>query len=913
MLYLFEIKNYRVPACSNLTKAVSFIYFMLCFSFSFAQPGIFQGQVRDGETALAGATISVANKTTVSNAKGEFVITLGPGTFILSVTHTGYTALYREIVIRSLQTQTVMLSMVRSEQLGEAVVLGSRSVIQRNNLSTAVPVDLITSKELKQTGQPSLVQMLNFTAPSFNVSRQHLSEPATLRSLSPDHVLILLNGTRYHNPAGINAGAIRGTLGPGSVGNNLNSIPLSAIQKIEILRDGSSAQYGSDAIAGVMNIILKKTTGITSINLHSGQHYKGDGETVQFGINRGTPINKKGFLNFSGDILFRKPTKRGGVYEGTVYHNLPPNVPPADSTRIREIDNARILERGFSRQTPVSNDGSIELTNVGFLVNGAFPLTKQVELFWTGALNYCRPVNVGLYRYPKNPTQVITALHPDGFKPTIAVKALDISGIAGGRGKLNRGWNWEWNSSFGRSSQASRYGNTNNPSQFALGAGAPKIFDFGANFFIQQTNTLSFAKDFSNKINGVKTFSIGFGGEYRYEQTWNRQGEEASWENYDPSGRIIQGGMMPNPGIHPKDVVNEDRQVAGLYADVETDLNDHFLLNMATRFEHYNDFGNNLAGKLAMRYKLSPAFVLRGSISNGFHAPALQQIHYTSTISQSRSIGGTIMPLRVGIFPNASLVTRAFGVKPLTAENALNVSTGLTSKISPGINLTIDAFWIQIKNRIILSGSFGKSNPDVKTILEGLPDIDEVRFITNAVNTRTAGIDIALNGKWKIRKGEAGLMLASNFARTNLFGSIQLADSLGDNTTNSNTLFNREERERMEKGQPRSKIILAADYKKGKTALLIRGTRFGKTSAFFNSVDSVREFFSAKVLTDLQLRYSPKSWLTITLGANNIFDIYPDALKHHENKSQGILIYSNEAMPFGYNGGYYFLNMAVSF
>jgi iron complex outermembrane receptor protein len=171
-----------------------------------------------------------------------------------------------------------------------------------------------------------------------------------------------------------------------------------------------------------------------------------------------------------------------------------------------------------------------------------------------------------------------------------------------------------------------------------------------------------------------------------------------------------------------------------------------------------------------------------------------------------------------------------------------------------------------------------------------------------------------LNGKWKIRQGEGGLMLASNFAQTNIFGSIQLADSLGDNTTNSNTLFNREERERMEKGLPRSKIILVADYKKGKTALLIRGTRFGKTSAVFDSADRLRdEFFSAKVLTDVHFSYSPKSWLTITCGANNIFDVYPDPLKNYLNTTQGILIYSNEAMPFGYNGGYYFVNMALNF
>jgi len=268
------------------------IFFTLYASVSFAQTGIIKGQVKDEETVLPAATVSVSNTTTVTNTRGEFSVVINPGTYILVVTHAGYKNFQQEIVIKASETKMITVSMIRAEQLGEVVVLGSRSVIQRSNLNTAVPVDRITSKELKQTGQPSLIQMLNFTAPSFNVSRQHLSEPVTLRGLGPDHLLILMNGTRYHSLATINSGGIRGTLGRGSVINDLNSIPFSAIDKIEILRDGSSAQYGSDAIAGVMNIELKKTTGKTLINLHLGQQYKGDGETIVFGINHGILIGK---------------------------------------------------------------------------------------------------------------------------------------------------------------------------------------------------------------------------------------------------------------------------------------------------------------------------------------------------------------------------------------------------------------------------------------------------------------------------------------------------------------------------------------------------------------------------------------------------------------------------------------------
>ena len=361
-------------------------------------------------------------------------------------------------------------------------------------------------------------------------------------------------------------------------------------------------------------------------------------------------------------------------------------------------------------------------------------------------------------------------------------------------------------------------------------------------------------------------------------------------------------------------MVNQSRSVAGLYADLETDINDHFLINTAGRYENYNDFGNNLAGKMAVRYKLSSAFSIRGSVSNGYHAPALQQIYYSSTASSFKNVGSVSIPVRLGIFTNNSTVARAFGVQPLQPEKSLNLSSGFTSTISSHINLTADAYWIQIKNRIVLSGRFDKTNPGVNRILQNLPEIDQVQFITNAINTKTRGIDIVMNGNWKLSKANLGLTLAANFTRTNVFGVIQSADKLPADSLNTNTLFNREEREKIEHGQPGSKVILSANYKKGKLEFLIRSTRFGKTSAVFNSANKLQdEFFSAKILTDFSINYSPKTWLTITVGANNLFDIYPDQVKNYLNTNEGILIYSNEAMPFAYNGGYYFLNMNFTF
>ena len=875
-----------------------------------SQTAIIRGIVKSDGEVLPVATVSAGNRTTVTNYKGEFSVSVNSGNYILTITYVGYKKFEQSVSIKSGQTEFLEVNMIKDEQMGEVVVvLGSRSFIQRSNLNTPFPLDRIGAKELLKTGQPSLIQMLNFTAPSFNTSRQNLSDPVTLRGLGPDHFLILLNHTRYHNLALINPGAIKGTLGRGGVSNDLNSIPFSAIEKIEILRDGASAQYGSDAIAGVMNIELKKTTGKTFISLHLGQQYKGDGETFVLGINRGILIGKslaagrQGFLNISGDLRYRKGTQRGGEYLGTVYNNNP------------ALDSQRIIERGFSRKTPVSNDGSIELGSYGFLINGGYPINSKTEMFWTGTVNYRHPVYPGMYRFPKNTKQVNTVLYPDGFKPINIINTWDLSGIAGARGKTNKGWNWEWNSVYGKNSGNFYWKNTNNASQFAMGANAPTDFCGGTTVFKQQTNTMSFAKDFAKKINGVKTFNIGFGAEYRFENFQTSEGEQAAWDNYDPSGNT-QPGAQPSPGITPLDVVNENRRVAGLYADLETDINDQFLINIAGRFENYNDFGNNLAGKLAMRYKFSSAFSMRGSVSNGYHAPALQQIYYSSIIPAFKNIGGVLFPVRVGTFRNNSDVAKAFGLKPLQPEKSVNLSSGFTSTISAHINFTVDAYWIQIKNRTVLSGRFDRSNPDVNRILQNHPDINEAQFITNAINTRTRGIDLIMNGNWNLHKANLGFMLTANFTRTNIFGPTQLADSLETNTTNTNILFNVEEKEKIEHSQPGSKIILSATFSKGKFGFVFRNTRFGNTSTttlFVNPSDTLYEFLSPKILTDININYTPRSWLTITVGANNVFNIYPDRLKNYRNTNEGMLIYGNEGMPFGYNGGYYFLNMAFSF
>src|SRR5688572_1501829 len=441
---------------------LSSIIILIANTISYSQNGNITGKVKHGTEALQSATISMGNQTTYTDHKGEFSFSAKPGNYTITVTHVGYKKIEQTIMVEAGSVRNFDFEMIPNGQLGEVVILGSRSLVHRSNLNTPVPVDVFSSAQLAQTGQTSLMQMLNFTAPSVNSSMQIMTEPVTLRGLDPDHTLILLNGTRYHNIAYMNPGVPRGQLGRGSVGNDLNTIPVSAIEKVEILRDGASAQYGSDAIAGVVNTRLKESTGKTSVSLHFGQHYKGDGEKFKLGIYHGIDLNKKGFLSFSGDMNYRNPAFRGGEHKGTVYKNIPVGTSPVDSIRIRAEDDSIIKARGFDRMK-ASNAGTTKSMSFGFLMNGAYRVNNnKTELFWTATLNYQTLTYKNNHILPRNPVAINTLLFPDGFKAIAKPVTWNVSGIAGARGIMGEGIHWEYSSAYGMNSIRYNAENTNN-------------------------------------------------------------------------------------------------------------------------------------------------------------------------------------------------------------------------------------------------------------------------------------------------------------------------------------------------------------------------------------------------------------------------------------------------------------------
>ena len=894
---------------------LSLLIVVFANTISYSQNGIVKGKVKYGTEVLQSATIKLGNETTYTDHKGEFSFSIKPGNYTITVTHASYNKIEQAVRVEAGSTKNIDFDMIPNEQLGEVVVeVGSRSHVQRSNLNTTVPIDVFSSAQLAQTGQTNLMQMLNFTAPSFNASMQIMTEPVTLRGLDPDHTLILLNGTRYHNIAYMNPGLPRGQLGRGSVGNDLNTIPFSAIEKVEILRDGASAQYGSDAIAGVVNTRLKESTGKTSVSLHLGQQYKGDGEKIKLGIyhgialrNKSLPAGRQGFLSFSADLNHRESAFRGGEYQGTVYY------PATQNDSIIALDNQKIAERGFDRKK-VSNPGTTKLTSFGFLMNGAYRVNSKTELFWTGALNYQALTFLNNHILPRNKAAINELLFTDGFTPIAKHITWNVSGIAGVRGIIAKAIHWEYSAAYGINSIRYNAENTNNASQqYTLGKNAPTTFYTGSVIYHQLTNTIHFTKNINNP--GDKSvINLGWGGELRLENFGMEAGEEASWKNYDLRK---MGGVIAPHIVSGYDALNKNRSVMCGYVDLEADLSDRFLLSLATRYEHYSDFGGNLAGKMAIRYKLFNKLSLRGSLSNGFRAPSVQQRYYSAITNGIRTApGGVLTPTTRGIFNNEHDVTKVFGVPSLEAEKSLNLSGGLTSTISRHIYLTIDAYWIQIRNRIALSGAFDRANPEVDSLLksssiDGYPDIQQVSFFSNAISTRTKGIDIVMHGKWKIRKAQLIGSLAANFTKTRLFGEIKTVPNLSPTTANINSLFDEEQRSDVERGQPRSKIILSLNYQREKIGFILRNTRFGENAyMFFNRS---LETFSPKILTDVSINYTPRSWLSITAGANNVFNLYPDRLKDYGNTGQGRNIYALDVWQFGFMGGYYYISMGLNF
>jgi iron complex outermembrane receptor protein len=878
------------------------------------------GQTQPGVTVLQQGTTNG----TSTDGDGRFSLSNVPGTATLVFSAVG--SLTQTVLLNGRTTLEIRLAANQTE-LNEVVVTGSRATEGRSNILTTAPVDVISAREIKAYAQTDVTQILTYIAPSFQSTRQTVTDgtdfvdPATLRGLGPDQVLVLVNGKRRHTSALVN---INGTPGRGSVGTDMNVIPPAAIKRIEVLRDGAAAQYGSDAIAGVINIQLKDDTTGVSVSSTAGQTTKSDGQLFQADANLGFGLNHRGFVNVSGQFSNRSYVDRSGldtaplIYLGASDGRYPSGLTDAQKLDLKARDNALVAQNGFNRRD--IRVGSSDTRTYGSFVNAAYTLAPGIglEAYFAGGLTRRTGSSGALYRLPTAVTQNDASIYPNGFLPFINSKVDDGSAIVGLRGKVF-GFAADLSNTYGRNALRYNISNTLNAS-LPVGT-SPRSFYAGELAFQQNTTNLGFTRKFI-EVGPLATLNVAFGGEFRVDNFQINAGDVGSYILGDRkvNGSPAAAGSQGFAGYRPSDALNQSRNNVSGYLDLESDITDKLLVDLAGRAERYSDFGSNVSGKVAARYSILDGLALRGALSNGFRAPSLQQRYFTNSSTQFTS--GELR--EVLTTNNDDAITKAFGIGSLKQEKSTNYSVGLTARVLKTITLTVDAYQIDIRDRIVLSSQFSRGNPAVAAILTANPrpgqnPVQGVQFFANAVNTRTQGIDIVANEHLTLGPdSRLTLTAAANFNETTV-RSFNSSATIDNNPSLQNTLFDRAQRARLENGQPRSKINLSADYGYKIFGVNLRTVRFGEVQT--KDADPTRSFidqtFSAKWVTDLTISAQVIKNIGLSVGVNNLFNIYPDRLYQDPNNNEQSLSYSTldatnrgrflyNSNQFGFNGAFYF-------
>jgi iron complex outermembrane recepter protein len=925
------------------------------------------GQVTSdqGET-LQGVSVVVVGTTqgTITDMKGRYEISVAPGSYTINFSFIGYQTTTREVVVGQAD-QVIDISLIETAaSLNEVVILGSRGATARTNIDKPVPIDIINTKEIKNFAQADLTQILNYATPSFSSNRQTVADgtdhidPASLRGLGTDQVLVLVNGKRRHTTALVN---INGTFGRGSVGTDMNSIPAAAIERIEILRDGASAQYGSDAIAGVINIVLKResplylsTTYGQSLSNASGQTFT-DGQTFQLDGSKSVSLGSGGFINIAAQLLHRDGTNRGGPDTRPLLYSPLPTKADGESEadflnryeNLKDADDAKANEAGLDRNNMLV--GNSRSKNAGIFANAEYSLASKIKVYFAGGYSHRTGRAAGFYRLPSQTSQVDLSLYPNGFLPFINTTIMDLSAIAGIKGEIGR-WNYDISNTVGTNSVAFDITNTMNAS---LPAGTSPTKSFAGKLkFLQNTVNFDIARKFDLTGSILSSVNMGYGAEFRHDQYQITAGDELSYSYGQPSQNIAglpgkAAGAQVFPGFRPTNALNKSRNNIGLYADLEAEFGPRVLINLAGRFENFSDFGSNFSYKLSGRFKVYNEFAIRGGVATGFRAPSLHQ-HYFNNESTQFVQG---QPTQVLTVNNDSPIVRQFGVGPLNPEISTSYSVGFTGELLNSLNFTIDAYQIDIDNRIVFSSQYARerdanNNPvatgrvnQILNTVDPNATINSVQFFTNAITTRTKGLDVVLNDRINTPAGNFILTAAVNFNDTKI-RDIRGSDIIEGDQVLKAKLFDRLERSRYESSVPKNKITLSANYSLKKWSVLLRTVRFGEVT-FLNALDptvaannlpaEIDQTFSPKWVTDFSISYSLTTGLDFTFGANNIFDVYPDKLyidprnnqfnlsgdragnytTARDNTSNGHFLYSRNVTQFGFNGRYVFAKLTL--
>ncbi len=898
-----------------------------------AQDGTILGTVTDADTRqpLDGASVFIVGtaRGIFTSGQGRFQIQIPPGNYTIRARLIGYQDAEQQVTVLSNQTVTVDFQLaVGGLIVDELVVTGSRT--QRSALETPVPVDVVSASEIRSSPHTELAQVIREIIPSFNASHQTIADgsdhinPASLRGLGPDQVLVLVNGKRRHASALTH---VNGTFGRGTVGVDLNSIPMAAVARIEVLRDGAAAQYGSDAIAGVVNVVLKDDTEELFGTVQAGVTGEGDGEQVKADVNYGFRIGERGFFNVTGEFLNRERTNRADTYQGEVFFS--------DGS----ADDAEIAARGLTRDDFSMKTGQGEAIVGHAFFNSEFPLGENAEFYAFGGVGHRKGEATGFYRRPIQEERVVFEVFPTGFLPEIHTEIDDQALSAGVKGRKGS-WDFDLSVTHGRNSFRFNIENTNNAS---LGAASPISFDAGRLKFRQTVGNFDAVRLIDTK-GAFRSLSLVAGGEFRLENYGIGAGQFESYSlgnggdipgvDFDTTstGEPKAAGSQVFPGFQPANEVDRFRNSIAAYLGFESQISDQLQLDVGGRFENYSDFGSTVIGKAAARLEVVENFALRGAVSTSFRAPSLHQLWFNNVSTQFviDPVTNQLEPARVLTGNNKDPVTRAFGVPDLKEETSVNLSGGFTWRPLQDLSITGDVYFIDISDRIVLSSRFSTGNSDigdqVADILEPFSalGVTQAQFFANAVDTETFGVDVVVNYVTRLQGGILNLTGSVNFTDTevtavNVPQSIADQFGIGNVEAVADVLFNREERNRLEDALPRQKGSVSARYSRGRFSGGVRGSYFG--SVEYKPTDELNdETFDPRALVDVDLGFELVPGLSLTVGANNVFNTFPD--RHFcatnaclddprlGNYGSGNFPFSRRVTQFGTNGGFYFARLS---
>lgn len=822
----------------------------------------------------------------------------------------------------------------------DLVVLGSRSP-GRVAEDLPVPVDSLSSELMRATGQTEVGRMLQAIAPSFNFSSSSISDgtdalrPATLRGLGPDQTLVLINGKRRHQASLIH---INTSVGRGTAGTDMNAIPAASIKRIEVLRDGAAAQYGSDAIAGVINIILDDNPETTHVSVSRGEYTEGDGETTNIDFSTGFSLANDGFVDLSLNYRDRGFTNRAAPQGGCLYGGCV------------DTDNNGYLE-------PASGNEALEVSGPG---RNGFRIGDAESEQFAATLNAALPIGIGeaysfvtysqrenesgaFHRNPTGSNGVDNALLSDGlnpadtngFLPIIYSEIDDLSFAVGYRMDFDNDSTLDISYTTGENTIDYSTKNSANYSyanflQFGQGLSDAEVraqipreaFSYGLELGLTTFN-LDYTRRFDN-------LSLASGLEMRQDDYKIIAGDEYSYFDYDTLNGVslysqdAGGAIQGFNGIAPESAADESRDVMSAYIDAEYDISEDWLVSGALRYDDYDGFGDTTNFKLATAFTVNDALRLRSAVSTGFRAPSMQQLYFNNISTQIRTEGA----VTVGTFRNDSAVVRALGVPELKEEESTNFSFGGILNLNDNMTLTIDYYSIEIDDRIAISNQLSAGNDPLgatgplSTALTANA-VDSAQFFLNGADTETEGVDIVLNYSGiEIGLGLLDVSLSANFTETEVT-EIFVPNGGAVSTLAPEVVFSAQDISIVEEWQPQDRINLTFNYNLNKLQTNLAFNRYGE----YTVLDSTEQTYGAEILTDINLRYSFDSGVSIFLSGNNIFDVTPDETTNTGSRgglfesspgaqdlaSDTVFRYSRRSAPFGFNGAFFSAGVSYDF